>query len=132
MARAKRKPLTKAELRIMEILWDLERGTVADVVAALPRPPLAYTTVLTMLRILEQKGFVKHDSNARAHVYSPLVERDDAAKSAIGDLVASFFSNSKTALALRLMADSSPSPEELDEIKALIARYEENNDERSA
>ena len=125
MAREKRKPLTKAELRIMEVLWQLRRATVSDVVAALPRPPLAYTTVLTMLRILEQKRFVKHEAGTRAHVYFPLVERDDAAKSAIGDVVASFFANSKTALALRLMADSRPSGEELDEIKALIARYEE-------
>ena len=125
MPKPKRKPLTKAELRIMEVLWQLRRGTVSDVVTALPKPPLAYTTVLTMLRILEQKKFVKRENGAKAHVYSPVVERDDAAKSAIGDVVASFFSNSKTALALRLMADSQPSAKELDEIKALIARFEE-------
>ena len=115
----------------MEALWQLGRATVAEVAAALPKPPLAYTTVLTMLRILEQKGVVKHDAGARAHVYTPLIERDDAARSAIGDVVASFFSNSKTALALRLMADSQPSAKELDEIKAMIARYEENHNERS-
>ena len=125
MPKPKRKPLTKAELRIMEVLWQLRRGTVSDVVTALPKPPLAYTTILTMLRILEQKKFVKRENGAKAHVYSPVVERDDAAKSAIGDVVASFFSNSKTALALRLMADSQPSAKELDEIKALIARFEE-------
>jgi len=127
VARPKRRTLTKAELRIMEVLWQLRRATVADVVAALPRPPLAYTTVLTMLRILEQKRFVKHEAGARAHIYAPLVEREDAATSAIGDLVASFFSNSKTALAVRLMADARPSAEELDEIKSLIARYEEEH-----
>ena len=125
--KAKRKPLTKAELRIMDVLWQLRSATVAEVVAALTRPPLAYTTVLTMLRILEQKKVVKREAGARAHVYSPVIERDDAAKSAIGDVVASFFSNSKTALALRLMADSQPSADELDRIKALIARYEENH-----
>ena len=125
MPKQKRKPLTKAELRIMEVLWQLRRGTVSDVVTTLPKPPLAYTTVLTMLRILEQKKFVKRENGAKAHVYSPVVERDDAAKSAIGDVVASFFSNSKTALALRLMADSQPSAKELDEIRALIARFEE-------
>lgn len=127
MAGQKRRTLTKAELRIMEVLWQLRRATVADVVAALPRPPLAYTTVLTMLRILEQKRFVKREAGARAHIYAPLVEREAAATSAIGDLVASFFSNSKTALAVRLMADARPSAEELDEIKSLIARYEEDH-----
>lgn len=127
MPKVKRKTLTKAELRIMEILWQLRRATVSDVAAQLPPPPLAYTTVLTMLRILEQKRFVKREAGTKAHVYSPLVERDDAAKSAIGDVVASFFSNSKTALALRLIADSRPSTEELDEIKAMIARFEEDD-----
>ena len=127
MARAKRKPLTKAELRIMEVLWRLREATVAEVAGELPRPPLAYTTVLTMLRILEQKRFVKRQADGRAHVYSPAIEREDAARSAIGDVVASFFSNSKTALALRLMADSQPSATELEEIKALIARYEEEH-----
>ena len=127
MARAKRKSLTKAELRIMEVLWRLGEATVADVVAELPKPPLAYTTVLTMLRILEQKRFVKRQAEGRAHVYSPAIAREDAARSAIGDVVASFFSNSKTALALRLMADSQPSANELQEIKALIARYEEEH-----
>ncbi len=125
MRREKRKPLTKAELRIMDVLWQLRRATVADVVAALARPPLAYTTVLTMLRILEQKRFVRHEAGVKAHMYFPLVERDEAANSAVGDVLASFFANSKTALALRLMADSRPSENELHEIKALIARFEE-------
>jgi BlaI family transcriptional regulator, penicillinase repressor len=127
MARKKPKPLTKAELRIMEVLWTKRRATVAEVVAALPPPPLAYTTVLTMLRILEQKKLVSHSANGRAHVYLPRIERDDAATSAIGDLVRSFFSDSRTALAVRLMAEERPSQDELESIKALIAQYEEEH-----
>lgn len=125
MAGKKLKTLTKAELRVMEVLWQRRSGTVADVVAALQSPPLAYTTVLTMLRILEQKGVVRHKADGRAHVYYPCIERDDAASSAVGDVLRSFFANSKTALAVRLMAEEKPNADELASIKALIARYEE-------
>lgn len=127
MARKKPKPLTKGELRIMEVLWERRKSTVADVTAALSAPPLAYTTVLTMLRILEQKGVVGRDSRERAHVYYPLIERDDAARSAIGEIVRSFFANSKSALAVRLMAEQRPSRDELDAIKDLVAQYEEKH-----
>jgi predicted transcriptional regulator len=125
MAGKKLKTLTKAELRVMEVLWERRSGTVADVVGALQSPPLAYTTVLTMLRILEQKGVVRHKPDGRAHVYYPCIERDDAATTAVGDVLRSFFSNSKTALAVRLMSEEKPNAEELASIKALIARYEE-------
>ncbi|HKE36358.1 MAG TPA: BlaI/MecI/CopY family transcriptional regulator [Candidatus Baltobacteraceae bacterium] len=125
MAGKKLKTLTKAELRVMEVLWQRRSGTVADVVAALPSPPLAYTTVLTMLRILEQKGIVRHKADGRAHVYYPCIERDDAATTAVSDVLRSFFSNSKTALAVRLMSEEKPNADELASIKALIARYEE-------
>jgi predicted transcriptional regulator len=123
--RIKSKPLTKGELRIMDALWKHERGTVADVAAALAPPPLAYTTVLTMLRILEQKGVVRRETDGRAHVYFPCIEREDAARSAVGELVRSFFANSKSALAVRLMTEVRPTGDELAAIKALVARYEE-------
>ena len=109
----------------MEALWERRAGTVADVAAALPPPPLAYTTVLTMLRILEQKGVVRRQTDGRAHIYYPLIERDEAARSAIGEIVQSFFANSKSALVVRLMTEQRPSSEELAEIKALVERYEE-------
>jgi BlaI family transcriptional regulator, penicillinase repressor len=122
----KARSLTKAELRIMQVLWKKRRATVADVVAAMPKPPLAYTTVLTMLRILEQKGAVKRELDGRAHAYYPAFERDDAAKTAIGDIVQSFFSNSKTALAMRLIAEERPDRDELARIKQIIESYEED------
>jgi BlaI family transcriptional regulator, penicillinase repressor len=124
VAQGRPKPLTKAELRIMDALWRQRHGTVAEITAALRPPPLAYTTVLTMLRILEQKGVVRRDADARAHVYHPLIERDDAARSAIGEIVQSFFANSKSALAVRLMSEERPSHDELAEIKSLVERYE--------
>jgi predicted transcriptional regulator len=116
--------LTKAELRIMRALWNVNRATVADLAAVLGDPPLAYTTVLTMLRILEQKGFVSHDIEGRAHVYQPRVKERDAAKAALGEVVASFFKGKKTALALSLMSEERPSKEEIARLKEMIMRFE--------
>jgi BlaI family transcriptional regulator, penicillinase repressor len=110
----------------MQVLWKMRRATVADVVAAVPKPPLAYTTVLTMLRILEQKGAVKRELDGRAHIYFPAFEEDDAAGSAIGDVVRSFFADSKTALAMRLIAEEKPDRDELARMKQMIEAYEED------
>jgi predicted transcriptional regulator len=110
----------------MEILWQKGKATVADVTSALPPPPIAYSTVLTTMRILEQKGYVSHEEDGRAYLYRPLVARDEAAKSAIGQLVDRFFKDNSGELALRLVAQERPSDEELRRLKALIERYEEN------
>lgn len=126
MPRQKPRSLTKAELRIMRVLWEKRRASVAEVVAAMPKPPLAYTTVLTMLRILEQKGAVKRELDGRAHIYFPAFEEDEAAGTAVGDVVRSFFANSKTALAMRLIAEEKPDRDELAHIKKMIEAYEED------
>jgi BlaI family transcriptional regulator, penicillinase repressor len=117
--------LTEAELRVMEVLWRLERATVAEVTEALPPPPLAYNSVLTTLRILEQKGHVTHDEAGRAFVYRPLIEREAAAGTAVRNVVEKFFGNSTGALALRLIETERPSNEELARLRSLIERYEE-------
>lgn len=105
MPRKKSLVLTDHELRLMEVLWDKKRATVADVTAALPPPPLAYNTVLTTMRTLEQKGYVAHDESGRAFTYRPLVERNAAAKSAVQHVLAKFFQNSPNALAVALLDD---------------------------
>jgi len=117
--------LTEAELRVMEVLWRLERGTVAEVTEALPPPPLAYNTVLTTLRILEQKGHVTHEEAGRAYLYRPAIARDTAAKSAVKNVVEKFFGNNSGELALRLIESERPSDEELARLRSLIERYEE-------
>jgi len=84
VARKKSQTLTEAELRLMDVLWQKRHATIAEVTEALPPPPIAYNTVLTTMRILERKGYVAHEEDGRAYVYRPLIEKDDAAKSAGG------------------------------------------------
>ena len=108
MARRRSNTLTEAELRLMEVLWDVGQATVAEVTAALPPPPSAYNSVLTTLRILERKGYVAHDEAGRAFVYRPLLAREDAAKSAVGHLLSRFFDNSSGTLALALDSKRTP------------------------
>lgn len=117
--------LTEAELRVMEVLWRLERATVAEVTEALPPPPLAYNSVLTTLRILEQKGHVTHEEVGRAYLYRPLIARDTAAGSAVKNVVEKFFGNNAGELALRLIESERPSNDELARLRSLIERYEE-------
>lgn len=113
MARKKSTTLTEAELRLMDILWEKGQATVAEVVKALPaRLDLAYNTVLTTLRILEQKGYVRHrkPEQGRAFIYRPQVGRAEATRSAVRDLLRRFFGHSHEALVLNILQD-----EELDE-----------------
>jgi predicted transcriptional regulator len=125
MPRPKSPTLTEAELRIMEVLWQRGKATVAEVTEALPPPPVAYNSVLTTLRILEQKGHVSHAEVGRAFVYRPLIQRDAAAQSAVKNVVEKFFGNSSGELALRLIETQKPSSEELARLRSLIERYED-------
>ena len=125
MARKKSPTLTEGELRIMEALWRLERGTVAEVSEAMPPPPIAYNTVLTTLRILEQKGHVAHEEAGRAYVYYPLIAREAAAQSAVKQVVSKFFGNNAGELALRLIENERPTDDELARLRSLIEKYDE-------
>src|ERR1700678_3947198 len=109
MKRKTTRTFTKAELRIMRMLGDRGPASVAELVAALPPPPLAYTTILTVLRVLEGKDAVAHDERGRGHVYRALVPREEAERGAIGEVVSSFFANSKMELAVKLLSEERPS-----------------------
>ena len=122
MARRTSPTLTEAEQRLMEVLWKKRRATVAEVTAALRSHKLAYSTVLTTMRILEQKGYVRHTEAGRAFVYEPIVERDAATRKAVAHLVKRFFNGSPALLALRLLEEEELNAEELDQIRARIAR----------
>jgi predicted transcriptional regulator len=126
MARRGSPVLTDAELRLMEVLWRRPGATVNDVVAGAGAPPLSYSTVLTTLRILERKGYVEHEEANRAYVYRPLVARDDAANKDVGHVLKRFFSGKPVDLAVRLVERDRPSRAELERLRALIDRYEED------
>jgi predicted transcriptional regulator len=123
MARRKSPHLTEAELRLMDVLWETGAATVAEVAEALPKDlNLAYNTVLTTMRILENKGYVKHrkPKQGRAFLYRPAVTRELASRSALRYLLDRFFGNSAEALVLNLLGDESLSEEELHRIRALL------------
>jgi BlaI family transcriptional regulator, penicillinase repressor len=104
MSRKKALVLTDHELRLMEVLWTCKKATVSEVTQALRPPPLAYNTVLSTLRTLEQKGYVGHErTEPRAYTYVPLVQRKDAAQCAVDHVIARFFKNSPNALAVALL-----------------------------
>ena len=123
MARSKSATLTEAELRIMNVLWERHSATVHEVLEALPsRPALAYNSVLTIVRILEKKGYVKHEKDKRAHVYLPLVDRKDATRFEVRHLVSRFFGNSNEQLVLNVLEETSIDAEELDRLRQLLER----------
>jgi len=126
MARRGSPVLTDAELRLMEVLWRTPDATVNDVVERVGAPPLSYSTVLTTLRILERKGYVAHEEVNRAYVYRPLVARDEAASKDVGHVLKRFFAGKPLDLAMRLVERDRPSREELQRLRALIDRYEED------
>ncbi|HTB12991.1 MAG TPA: BlaI/MecI/CopY family transcriptional regulator [Bryobacteraceae bacterium] len=125
MARKKSPNLTDAELRLMDVLWEKGQATVSDVADALPQnPALAYSTVLTTLRILETKGFVRHTKDGRAFVYHPLVGREQARESAVTHLVRRFFENSPELLMLNLLDGKKVDAAELRRLRKKIEEAE--------
>jgi len=88
------KELTKAEEQIMQILWEIEKGFVKDILKHFPEPRPAYNTVSTIIRILQDKGFVSHRAYGRTHEYYPLVSKEEYTKSQMSSLVKDYFSNS--------------------------------------
>jgi predicted transcriptional regulator len=119
--------LTDHELRLMKVLWERGRATVGDVVDALLPPLLAYSTVLTTLRTLEQKGYIAHEEDGRAYVYRPLVARDQAAQSAVSHVLDRFFGSSPGALAVSLLDDTRLSDDDVIKIKRLLAKHRKGN-----
>jgi predicted transcriptional regulator len=113
--------LTEAELRLMKILWSRGDSAVTDLVSAMPDgEPLAYNSVLTTIRILEQKGYVEHRQAGRAFVYRPCVAEEEASRSEVKHLMSRFFGNSRERLLLSLLGDDEISAEELRRLREAI------------
>jgi predicted transcriptional regulator len=113
--------LTEREADVMEVLWQRGPSTVAEVRERLA-DELAYTTVLTMLRTLEEKGYVVHEQEGRAHRYEPVVEREVARRSALQALTRRFFDGSKALLLAHLVDDEKLSEDEIERVRRLLGR----------
>lgn len=124
MARRKSETLTEVELELMDVLWNKGKATVTDIVEALPEERLAYSSVLTMMRILEQKGYVAHEKEGRAFIYRPLVNRREAQQSVIGYLLRRFFDNSPEQLVVNLLEHENLGPREVKRLKKMIGETE--------
>lgn len=123
MARSKSATLTEAELRIMNVLWERGSATVHEVLEALPaKPALAYNSILTIVRILEKKGYVKHVKDKRTHVFQPLIGRKDATRFEIRHLVSRFFGDSHEQLVLNALEETTIDAEEVARLRQLLER----------
>jgi predicted transcriptional regulator len=121
MARPTSPALTDAEARVMTVLWRLEQATVAEVVVALgKKPKVSYSTVQTILRILEEKGYVAHEKIARAFVYRAVVDARQARRRAVRHLLGRLFDNSPSLLVLNVLDDEQLDPAELKRLRDLI------------
>lgn len=115
--------LTPAELRLMKVLWLRGESSVADMVTATSdETSLAYTSVLTTIRILEQKGYVTHRQEGRAFYYSAAVAEQEAGRSEVRHVLQRFFGNSRERLLLSLLGDEEITPDELRRLKEAIAK----------
>src|SRR6267378_5358551 len=128
MPRKKTLTLTNAEHRIMEVIWAKGSATVAEVVEAL-RGKDAYTTILTLMRILKIKGYLSSRKEGRAFVFVPRVDRNTMARKAVHQLLTKFFAGSPSELVLTFLREEEITPEELDEIKRKIMDSEDNRHE---
>jgi len=118
--------LTEAELRLMDVRWQKGSATVHQLLEALPeKPSLAYNSVLTTIRILEKKGYVKHLKDGRAHIYLPLIGKKEATRFEVRNLISRFFQNSHEALVLNILEDQNIDADELKRLNQLLERGSE-------
>jgi len=130
MPRKRTPQLTEAEQRVMTVLWERGESNVRDVTEALKADHnLAYTTILTTIRIMADKGYVGFRKEGRTHIYRPLVTRERAQKKAIGSLLSSLFGGSPQRLAQHLVEDDQLTLEDIEALRVeLIARDQSQKD----
>ena len=114
------KRLTKAEEQIMQILWDIEKGFVKDIIEHLPDPKPAYNTVSTIVRILEKKGFVSYNAFGNSHEYHPVISKEEYTEAYLNSIIKDYFSNSFKEMVSFFTRDTDMSIDELEDIRRLI------------
>ncbi len=116
--------LTKAELEIMQILWNKDKCFVNDILEELPEPKPAYNTVSTVVRVLEKKGFVGHKAYGKTHEYFPVVDKDTYTGGFMRSVLNNFFGGSASRMVSFLSSNKSISLEEVDEIISMLKKDE--------
>ena len=114
------KELTKAEEQVMQVLWNIGSGFANEIMSAFPEPKPAYNTVLTVIRILEKKGFVTHETFCKANRYQPAVSKEEYSQRFLGSVVERYFNNSYLDLVSAFAKKENFSLEELEELKKII------------
>lgn len=132
MPRRRQVTPTEVELEILQVLWDQQPSTVREVVDVLNETrPRAYTSILSMLNVMYEKGLVTRQMRGRAHVYRAKISRDKTLGGVVRDLLGRAFNGSTTSLITQVLEQSKPTPEELDEIRRTIETWqsEESSDD---
>ena len=119
------KELTRAEEQLMQVLWQLEKGFVKDVIEQLPEPKPAYNTVSTIIRILETKGFVSHTAYGKSHEYYPIISKDEYQNFATDKLMSGYFDNSVKHMFSYFVKKEKIDLKEADEIMKLIEKLKD-------
>lgn len=122
------KQLTKAEEQFMQVLWDLEEGSVQDIIDQLPEPKPAYNTVSTIIRILETKDFVGHKSKGRGYIYYPLIKKTDYSNQSLQKIVDGYFEGSFKSMVSFFVKKNDVDMNELESILEVINTKKEEND----
>ncbi|WKK59182.1 BlaI/MecI/CopY family transcriptional regulator [Sphingobacterium sp. BN32] len=117
------KELTKAEEQIMQALWDRDGGFVKEIIDMLPEPKPAYNTVSTIIRILETKGFVDHESFGKSHRYFPKIQKEEYKKLITGKLLQGYFENSASSMLSFFLEENELDVKDMDEILKLIQKH---------
>ena len=114
------KELTKVEEQVMQVIWSIGQGFANEIMAAFPEPKPAYNTVLTVIKILENKGFVKHETFCRANRYTPAISKEEYSQRYLGSVVERYFNNSYLELVSAFAKKENFSLEELEALKKVI------------
>ncbi|MFT4762249.1 MAG: BlaI family penicillinase repressor [Paraglaciecola sp.] len=116
------KKLAKREEQIMQVLWDLEKAFVKEIVEKLPEPKPHYNTVSTIIQVLKKKGFVDHKSYGNTHQYFPLIAKEIYQKEAVGDVISKYFDNSYSKMVAYFAKEEKISEDELKDILDMIKK----------
>lgn len=122
------KELTKAEDQVMQILWQLEKAFVKDIIEQMPEPKPAYNTVSTIVRILETKGFIDHTSYGKTHEYFPIISKDKYSTFYLNNMLKGYFNNSFQNLVSFFAKDNKL---EASDIDTLLKQLEDLKKEKS-